>query len=137
MAPPMPEIFLVRHGQPAFDDRTPIAGSAFAAWVRSYDGAPLDTSVPPPPGLRAQAAAVGCLAASTLRRAQESAREARSRAHRAAERLAELARTHGSVMLVGHGLMNALILRVLGNAGWRGSASRATYWSVVAMERAA
>jgi broad specificity phosphatase PhoE len=187
----MPEIFLMRHGKPAFDDRTPIAGSAFAAWVRGYDRAPLDMSVPPSPGLRAQAAAVGCVATSTLRRAQESAallaagrrvvsdslfaeaglpsaipsslrlaprhwvflarvawfcgwsrdteslREARSRAHRAAERLAELAHTHGSVMLVGHGLMSALILRVLGKAGWRGSASRATYWSVVAMERAA
>ncbi len=67
----------------------------------------------------------------------ESFSEARSRAHRAADRLAELARVHGSVMLVGHGLMNALILRVLGRAGWHGSASHAAYWSVVALERAA
>jgi len=188
---PMAKILLVRHGRPAFDDRTPIAGSGFATWVRGYDGAPLDVSVPPPPGVRAQASYVGCVATSTLRRAQESAvllapgrplvcdslfaeagipsaipsslrltprrwafvarvawfcgwsrdaesfSGARSRAHRAAERLAELARVHGSVMLVGHGLMNALILRVLGRTGWHGSASHAAYWSVVALERAA
>ena len=185
------QIFLVRHGKPAFDDWTPVAGVAFASWVRGYDEAPIDVTVPPPPGLRAQASAMGCIATSTLRRACESAallapgrsfvceplfaeagipssihlslalaprhwtflsrvawfcgwsrraeslREARTRAHRAAERLVELAREHGSVMLVGHGVMNTFISRALRRCGWHGPASGSAFWSVVALQRAA
>ncbi len=69
----MLQILLVRHGKPAFDDWTPVAGAAFATWVRGYDEAPIDVTVPPPPRLRAQALAMGCVATSTLRRACESA----------------------------------------------------------------
>jgi len=187
----MLQILLVRHGKPAFDDWTPVAGAAFATWVRGYDEAPIDVTVPPPPRLRAQALAMGCVATSTLRRACESAallaadrafvcepifaeaglpssihltlalaprhwafllrvawfcglshraeslRDARTRAHRAAERLVELAREHGSVMLVGHGVMNAFISRALRRMGWHGSASGSAFWSVVALQRAA
>ena len=185
------QIALARHGKPAFDDRTPVAGSAFAAWVRGYDEAPIDVTVPPPASLRAQASAMGCVATSTLRRASESAallvpgrtfvreslfveaglpasirlslalaprdwtflsrvawfcgwshgaeslREARRRAYRAAERLVELACKHGSVMLVGHGVMNTLISRALRRRGWDGSASGSAFWSVVTLQRAA
>lgn len=189
--PLMLQILLARHGKPAFDDRTPVAGSAFAAWVRGYDEAPIDVTVPPPASLRAQASAMGCVATSTLRRASESAallapgrtfvreslfaeagiparirlslalaprhwtflsrvawfcgwshgaeslREARRRAYRAAERLVELACEHGSVILVGHGVMNALISHALRRRGWHGSASGSAFWSVVTLQRAA
>ena len=182
---------LVRHGKPAFDERTPVAGSAFATWVRGYDEAPIDVTVPPPASIRAQASAIRCVATSTLRRACESAallapgrtivceplfneagipstirlslalaprhwtflsrvawfcgwsrgaeslREARSRAQRAAERLIELAREHGSVILVGHGVMNTLISRALRRIGWHGSPSAAAFWSVIALQRPA
>jgi broad specificity phosphatase PhoE len=70
-------------------------------------------------------------------RGVESLREARDRAHHAADRLDELAREHGSVMLVGHGMMNRLISRALRRSGWRGSAPGVAYWSVGALERAA
>ena len=66
----------------------------------------------------------------------ESLRQARDRADRAAERLGELARAHGSVMLVGHGMMNRLIARALRRRGWRGAASGFTFWSLVALRRA-
>ena len=67
----------------------------------------------------------------------ESLRAARERAHRGADRLDELARKHGSVMLVGHGLMNRLISRALHRRGWRGAAPGFGFWSVGALERAA
>ncbi len=67
----------------------------------------------------------------------ESLREARRRAHRAAERPVEFASEHGSVMLVGHGVMNTLISRALRRSGWRGSASGSAFWSVGAFQRAA
>ena len=67
------QILLVRHGKPAIDDWTPIAGSAFAAWVRAYDLAPIDVTVPPAPGIRTRLSAIGCVATSPVRRAQESA----------------------------------------------------------------
>ena len=189
--PLMLQIILVRHGRPACDDRTPIAGWAFGAWVRGYDDAPIDVTVPPPASLRARASAIGCIATSSLRRARESAavlaadrtfvyerlfaeagipssihlslalpprlwtflsrvawccgwsrgveslREARRRALRAAERLVELASEHGSVMLVGHGVMNTLISGALRRSGWRGSASGSAFWSVGVLQRAA
>ena len=187
----MVHLLLVRHGKPAFDDWTPVAGLGFATWVSGYDEAPIDVAVPPPASLRAQASAMGYIATSTLRRARESAallaagrtfvcdplfaeagipssihlslvlaprwwtflsrvgwfcgwshgaeslREARCRARRAAERLVELAREHGSVMLVGHGVMNTLISRALRRRGWRGAASGSAFWSVVQLQRAA
>jgi broad specificity phosphatase PhoE len=60
----------------------------------------------------------------------ESVHDARRRARRAAERLAELAREHRSVMLVGHGETNRLISRALRRMGWDGTGSGRAYWSV-------
>ncbi|SRR5258705_182151 len=184
-------ILLVRHGKPVCDDRTPVAGSSFATWVRDYDAASIDAGVPPPATLKARAEAVGCIATSNLQRARESAqlvapnrpilsdalfaeaeipaaismrltlaprywsvlaraawfcgwsrgveslRQARIRAQRAAERLAALAAEHGSVMLVGHGMMNWLISRALRRGDWRGTASGFAFWSVTALQRVA
>ena len=42
------------------------------------------------------------------------------RASAAAERLIELAEAHGSVLLMGHGIMNILISRQLRKRGWAG-----------------
>ncbi len=50
----------------------------------------------------------------------ESVQVSRRRASQAADRLVELARTHGSVMLIGHGIMNMLIASELRKRGWRG-----------------
>jgi broad specificity phosphatase PhoE len=50
----------------------------------------------------------------------ESFREARSRAESAAAILEQYAESRGTVVLVGHGLMNILIAGHLRAAGWRG-----------------
>lgn len=51
------------------------------------------------------------------------------RARQAAQRLVELARRHGSVLLVGHGLMGQLIARELRALGWQGPRQPASgYW---------
>lgn len=50
----------------------------------------------------------------------EPVSESRQRASAAADRLVELAYTHGSVLLMGHKIMNALIARELRRRGWRG-----------------
>ena len=42
------------------------------------------------------------------------------RAGQAADRLIELAERHGSVLLLGHGIMNVLIAWQLRKRGWRG-----------------
>jgi broad specificity phosphatase PhoE len=60
----------------------------------------------------------------------ESAGRARRRARAAREKLASLAADHGSVLLVGHGLMNAMIAWELRVAGWRGPLwASGSYWS--------
>jgi len=64
-------------------------------------------------------------------RGRESWPAARHRASQAGARLDELARAHGSVLLVGHGLLNLLIQRALRAAGWSGGGWRADYWSHV------
>jgi broad specificity phosphatase PhoE len=187
----MLQILLVRHGRPAVDFRTRIPGSAFGAWLRSYDEAPLDVASVPPADLRARVATVGCIASSPLRRSRESAAHlaagrpvvcdalfaeagvpstirlglalrprhwtlllrvawfcgwsggaesvqgARRRAQSAAERLAELAREHRSVMLIGHGEINRMISRVLRRMGWDGPVSGSAYWSVAELQREA
>jgi len=51
----------------------------------------------------------------------ESIQVFRERARNAAMLLISLAREHGSVLLVGHGLINRYIARDLLSAGWRGS----------------
>jgi broad specificity phosphatase PhoE len=52
----------------------------------------------------------------------EPVRVSRQRASAAADRLVELAQTHGSVLLMGHKIMNALIASELRRRGWRGPA---------------
>ena len=69
-------------------------------------------------------------------RGVESASEARSRADRAARQLAGLASTHGSVALVGHGMLNTLIARALRRDGWIGAGSARAYWGRVTLRRA-
>nr|WP_145138751.1 histidine phosphatase family protein [Pseudomonas duriflava] len=50
----------------------------------------------------------------------ESVAVSNRRAKQAADRLIALAATHGSVLLMGHGIMNVLIARHLRAAGWVG-----------------
>jgi len=50
----------------------------------------------------------------------ESIAASNRRAAQAAERLEALAREHGSVLLMGHGIMNVLISHQLRKRGWRG-----------------
>jgi broad specificity phosphatase PhoE len=69
----MATIVLARHGRPAWDLRTPIAGGSVGEWVRDVDVAPLDPSHPPPNELRRLAVAADCIAGSPLRRSVESA----------------------------------------------------------------
>lgn len=66
-------------------------------------------------------------------RGTESWPAARRRAALAAERLSDLAREHGSVLLVGHGMLNALIQRALRARGWSGGGWRSAYWSYVVL----
>jgi broad specificity phosphatase PhoE len=66
---------------------------------------------------------------------RESWPAARRRANHAAARLTELAREHGSVLLVGHGMLNLLIQRALRASGWSGGGWRSDYWSHVVLER--
>ena len=140
----MLEILLVRHGRPACDYRTRIRGRDLGQWAEAYEHAPLDLTLAPPAELVARAATIPLVVTSTIRRARvawllgwsrdvESLREATSRAARAADRLVSLASTHGSVMLVGHGMLNTLICRELRRAGWRGTGSPRTYWGRVAL----
>jgi broad specificity phosphatase PhoE len=58
----------------------------------------------------------------------ESFRAASARANRGADALRAMAATHGSVMLIGHGMLNTLIARSLRRAGWRGTGSLRGYW---------
>jgi len=66
----------------------------------------------------------------------ESFREARTRAAHAATRLVALARQHGAVLLVGHGMLNSLIVRVLRGSGWTGKGNPRAYWGCVALQNA-
>lgn len=50
----------------------------------------------------------------------EPFKEARERARACAERLADLASLHGTVLLVGHGSLNWFIARYLKSMGWKG-----------------
>jgi broad specificity phosphatase PhoE len=50
----------------------------------------------------------------------ESRSEAAARAKLAADRLVDMAQQHGSVFVVGHGIMTALIARRLLQTGWSG-----------------
>jgi broad specificity phosphatase PhoE len=68
-------------------------------------------------------------------RGRESWPAARRRANLAAARLEELARDQGSVVLVGHGLLNLLFQRALRATGWSGGGWRADYWSYAILRR--
>lgn len=60
----------------------------------------------------------------------ESMSRARRRARAAGEKLEALAETHGSVLLLGHGIFNALIAWELRTAGWEGPWwPSGDYWS--------
>lgn len=49
----------------------------------------------------------------------ESHTEAKERAGHAADRLIDLSQEHGSVLLIGHGVMNRLIAKKLKHKGWQ------------------
>jgi broad specificity phosphatase PhoE len=68
-------IVLARHGHPDVppEARCPIAGTELGRWCRAYDAVGLAPASAPPAGLRAAAAAAGCIVTSDLRRAIESA----------------------------------------------------------------
>ncbi len=63
-------------------------------------------------------------------RGAESIQEARIRARTAAHKLSSLAE-HGSVLFMGHGIINRLIAKELTALGWAGPArQKSEYWSV-------
>lgn len=68
----------------------------------------------------------------------ESIHAFRVRAQSAARLLMSLAREHGSVLLVGHGLINRFIARELLSAGWKGSGkTKIRHWGFTEYEREA
>ncbi len=68
----------------------------------------------------------------------ESAFAMQRRARAASERLAALASTHGSVLLLGHGYFNTLLAWRLLAAGWRGPLwPTGSYWSAAVYRKAA
>ncbi len=66
-------IILARHGKPAWDFRTPVAGHAFGKWRQGQDDAPLDAASRPGPALEQLIREARCVFASPLRRSRESA----------------------------------------------------------------
>lgn len=65
----------------------------------------------------------------------ESYREARQRAQRAADRLVQLSQS-GTVLLVGHGIMNKIIARELRRRGWQAEKHASSrYWSTAIYNR--
>ncbi len=67
----------------------------------------------------------------------ESVSHARLRAHEATRRLINLSAAHQSVMLIGHGVFNALIAVELRRRGWQGPLWNPTpsYWDCAAYSR--
>ena len=72
------QIVLVRHGRPAGANAAPISGRDVGRWVTHYNGLGIDRGCPPPASLVRLVASAGCVAASDLRRARESAEWLRS-----------------------------------------------------------
>ena len=66
-------IVLARHGRPAWDFRTPIAGHALAEWLRGEAEAPLAEFPRPSAELERLSQTAQCLVASPLRRSRDSA----------------------------------------------------------------
>jgi len=167
-------IILSRHGRPAWDYRTPIAGREFAGWRRGEENAPLDPASHPGSDLKKAMRTASFIITSALRRSidsahllapstpfvtdglfreadlpssfhskvrlrpnvwgmlarsawfcgwsagKESVAAARDRAVRAAEFLVDQAAAHGTVAVIGHGMMNWLIAHRLRSSGWHG-----------------
>lgn len=68
--------------------------------------------------------------------AGETMRETRARAGRLADRLGELARSHGSVVAVGHGWFNQFVASELRRRRWRGPwFMPSRHWSSAVFER--
>lgn len=66
----------------------------------------------------------------------ESIGKARGRAREASRRLVALAETHGSVLLLGHGMLNTLIASELNASGWQGPRwPTGRYWSTAVYHR--
>ena len=64
--------------------------------------------------------------------ASDSYRATLKRADTAAAKLSDIARVHGSVLVVGHGIMNRLVSSRLRKVGWNADArSQTGYWSVI------
>jgi broad specificity phosphatase PhoE len=72
------QIVLIRHGRPAGASAAPISGRELGQWVTHYNGLGIDRGCPPPDSLFPLVASAGCVTASDLRRAQESAEWLRS-----------------------------------------------------------
>ena len=68
----------------------------------------------------------------------ESVKAAKSRAILAADKLEKLAGENETVINVGHGIMNRLVIKVLKRHGWRViKRTGETYWSYTVLEREA
>src|SRR4051812_47880899 len=66
-------ISLVRHGRPMANLSSRIRASAFSEWLRTYDEAGIDRSLPPPHALKKSLAACTIVVTSPAKRATESA----------------------------------------------------------------
>jgi len=66
-------IVLVRHGKPDAVSVAPIAGHDIGRWVRHYNDAGITRELAPPAVACGLASSAGCVLASSLRRARESA----------------------------------------------------------------
>jgi broad specificity phosphatase PhoE len=61
----------------------------------------------------------------------ETVADARARARHATHRLSELAREHGSVLVIGHGMFNRFIAKCLRENGWSGPRTLPhAHWSI-------
>ena len=66
----------------------------------------------------------------------ESYKEAKQRASEAAIKMIDLAKEHGQVIFVGHGIFNRLLVKELKSRGWTGpKSSGSAYWSFGVYER--
>ena len=67
------KISLIRHGRPTARQSSRISAATFAAWLREYDEAGIDATLPPPDRLTRSLATCSLVVTSPLRRAIESA----------------------------------------------------------------
>ncbi len=64
----------------------------------------------------------------------ESFKQAKARAELAAEKLIEIAKNQGEVVLFGHGFMNRYIRKALIQKGWMLNSKSNAYWGVTSLE---